>query len=116
MTKGKALLAGLFVVPILAACSEGARRWENPAVAEDLWSNHREECRRQASRQAEREYVTLDQPDPGVTFGRATTLRSDFARFDASKRREDLFVNCMRDRGYRRVRDEASEPSRGTIE
>ncbi len=81
-------------------------RWENPAIAEEVWENHRDECRRLAETKAEREYRTLYQPDLQNQFGRSTTLQTKLARFDAARRREDLFTACMRDRGFRRMKED----------
>jgi len=104
MVRRWAVLAAIGAVAgTVGACGPSGLRWENPAVAEELWTTQRDECRRQATVRAEREFVTLDQPDPGAEFGRPTTLRSEVARFDAGRRREALFESCMRDRGYRRA-------------
>jgi len=110
-------IVGLLIIAAatLGGCAESSRRWANPAVAAEVWANREDDCRRQARDRAEREFVTLDQPDPGAQFGRTTTLRSDIARFDAGRRREDLFIACMRDRGFRQVEVEAN-PAPGSAE
>lgn len=52
-------------------------------------------CWRQASMQAEEEYVR-DGRDPSAAFGRALPVREDFDKFDAEKRRDSLYQRCLK--------------------
>ena len=103
MNRSSRWLASLPAALILASCASDEGRWENPSVSQKVWELHTAECRRLASERAEQEFA-LATPDIGATFGRQTTYRDTMSRFEAARRREQLFDRCMRDRGYHRAK------------
>lgn len=94
--------AGLLALVAVSACADRADRWENPSVSQGAWEVHRAECQRLAVAQAEDDFA-IGQSGVAERFRRETTLRNDMARFDARRRRDDLFERCMKDRGYRQT-------------
>ena len=99
MSWPKALATSLAVV--LAAACAAPTRWDNPGVPRDRWPGDKAACRVQAAAEAERDYVRgyrIQDDD-----SRTDPLRARMARFDAVKKRDDLFARCMGARGYREV-------------
>ena len=102
MSWPKALAVSLAVV--LAAACAAPTRWENPGVPRDRWPGDKAACRAQAAAEAERGYVRGRGYRIQDDDTRTDPLRARMARFDAVKKRDDLFARCMRARGYREVK------------
>ena len=83
----------------LAACAE-KYVWQNSRLAENRLSSDSAECRYNSEKLINDE---LKQSSPFNTQGRGQ-LEQQFTLFDARKRRDQMFSNCMRDKGYRRVK------------
>ena len=102
MSRLKALAVVLAVV-LVAACAVPTY-WENPGVPRDRWPGDKAACRAQAATEAERGYVRGRGYRIQDDDTRTDPLRARMARFDAVKKRDDLFARCMRARGYREVK------------
>ena len=96
-------LAALLAVILAAACA-APTRWESPGVPRDRWPGDKAACRAQAAAEAERGYVRGRGYRIQDDDTRTDPLRARMARFDAVKKRDDLFARCMRARGYREVK------------
>ena len=83
---------------------EKSGRWENPGVSEEQWSKDRSACRRLATTAAEREYVREHIYLGRGDFGTADTFETRMARYDAGKRSNRLFGDCMTRRGSSQTR------------
>ena len=103
MSWPKALAVSLAVV--LAAACAAPTRWENPDLPRDRWTGDKAACRVQATAEAERDYVRSRAYRAQDDDTRTDPLRARMARFDAVKKRDDLFARCMRARGYREVKE-----------
>ncbi len=97
-------LAALLVVVLAAACAVPTR-WENPGVPRDRWAGDKAACRGQAAAEAERDYIRDRGYRTQDDDTRTDPLRARMARFDALKKRDNLFARCMRARGYREVKE-----------
>ena len=80
---------------VLASC----QRPETPPVGSPPHETADEQqrsaaCRQWATAQVEREFARVH-PDPGAIYGRPIQLRDRFDRFDADKRRQSLYRQCM---------------------
>lgn len=95
------ILVASVVFLLLSACAQ-SYRWQNPNRARDLWDPDQLECNRIASRQIDRELARDQIAAGGPLYGSARTLKSQFAKYDARKRRQVLFNDCMREWGYQR--------------
>lgn len=83
----------------LAACAN-KYVWQNSRLAENRLSGDTAECRYNSEKLINDE---LKQTSPFDTQERGQ-LERQFSLFDARKRRDQMFSNCMRDKGYRRVK------------
>jgi hypothetical protein len=80
---------------LLGACAAPAR-WSHPSLPSDQWSIDQATCKHRANRLIDRE---LARRNPLGDSGR-TTLERNFQHFDATKRRNNLFAQCLRGKGY----------------
>jgi hypothetical protein len=87
----------------LAGCS-GSTQWENPGVGRSQWVQDEQSCRRQANREAEREFRTDPVYADNPKYDEAKALDSRMARLDVKRNADALFENCMRTRGYSLVK------------
>ncbi len=103
MNKRIRIFVTLLSLALVVSCA-GDWPWEKPGVSEEQWSKDRSACRRLAKTSAEREYVReyiyLGRGD----FGTANTFQTRMARYDAGKRSNQLFGECMARRGYGQIR------------
>lgn len=83
----------------LAACAD-KYVWQNSGLAENRLSADTAECRYSSEKLINDE---LKHTSPFDTQERGQ-LERQFTLFDAHKRRDQMFSNCMRDKGYRRVK------------
>ncbi len=104
MMSGPKALTALLGVFLAAACAVPTR-WENPGVPRDRWPGDKTACRAQAATEAERGYIRDRGYRPQDDDTRRDPLRARMARFDAVKKRDNLFARCMRARGYREVKE-----------
>ena len=91
------------VVAALSGCG-GSTQWENPDVTRSQWVQDEQSCRRQANRDAEKEFRTDPVYADNPRYDEPKTLESRMARLDVKKEAQTLFENCMRLRGYRLVK------------
>lgn len=83
----------------LAACAAPIANWEHPTRPRDQWAADIAACRGNAELLIRRELAQAgDRRDP-----RESELEQRFRQFDARKRRNELFVDCVRDKGYVRA-------------
>jgi hypothetical protein len=99
MSKPSSAVAALVMAVAVAACAERTRRWEDPPISQRAWEVDRTECQQLASQQAEREFRLVER-DIGDLVGRPTVYGQPIHRFDAARRRDEMFDRCMRDRAY----------------
>ena len=83
----------------LAACADKIV-WQNSRLAESRLSGDTVECRYNSEKLINDE---LKRASPFDTQGRGQ-LERQFTLFDARKRRDQMFSNCMLNKGYRRVK------------
>ena len=83
----------------LGACASNYV-WQNSRLAENRLSGDTAECRYNSEKLINDE---MKHASPFDTQGRGQ-LERQFTLFDARKRRDQMFSNCMRDKGYRRVK------------
>jgi len=99
----RSLVFSLSLAGLVAGCS-GSTQWENPQVERSQWVQDEQTCRRQANREAEREFRTDPVYADNPKYDEAKTLDSRMARLDVKKNADALLQNCMRLRGYRLVK------------
>ncbi len=109
MTKRIKIFMTLLPLVLAASCAgilpwEKPVQWENPGVPKEQWSKDRSACRHLATTLAEREYVREHIYLGRGDFGTANTFQTRMARYDAGKRGNRLFDNCMARRGYSQIR------------
>lgn len=93
----------LLVLPLLAACLSKTQ-WQNPDVPSKQWSRDVSACGRWAAREAEKEYGRdLDiESDRGLNSG--GPLSQQTGLYGTRKRKSALKADCLRARGYQRVK------------
>ena len=87
--------AVLTCLAVSACAAPGA--WENPNLDPGRWPLDRAECRSRAEAKVEGEFIR-DQD-----IGQPDQWRRAMARFDAGKRAQALYANCMKTKGYARA-------------
>lgn len=97
--RSRHLMLSVSVAAALAACG-GSTQWENPQVNRSQWVQDEQTCRRQANREAEREFRTDPVYADNPKYDEAKTLDSRMARLDVKRNADALFESCMRLRGY----------------
>ena len=97
--RNRRLLQSLLIAAVLASCG-GSTQWENPQVNRSQWVQDEQTCRRQANREAEREFRTDPVYADNPKYDEAKTLDSRMARLDVKRNSDALFESCMRLRGY----------------
>jgi hypothetical protein len=93
------LLLGLLF--LLAACVT-QQRWQHPTLAPEQWRLDQATCKARANRLIDTE---LARRDPGGA-GEPSALVASFRAHDARKRREVFFARCLKDKGYRKVKED----------
>jgi hypothetical protein len=103
MTAGPAnaliALAAAGVVVAVAACAEPAR-WQKPGAGADDWARDQSSCRYRARREADREFRALPPERDSSLSGGRSALEQDMAVYDAKRREQRMFENCLRNLGY----------------
>jgi hypothetical protein len=92
------VILALLVVTLTACASKYV--WQNSRLAEDRLSGDTAECHYNSEKLINDE---LKRSSPFGSQGRGQ-LERQFTMFDARKRRDQMFSNCMRDKGYIRVK------------
>lgn len=88
----------------LAACV-GSGEWQNPDLPADRWKADEAACRGWAASETEREVGRDQILAGGTSLGRDDTYQAQMALFGATKRRRELFSNCLKSRGYSEAGD-----------
>ena len=86
-----------------AGCAAPSQ-WENPMVSADAWRRDQAACRAYATGEAERRYARDNPSDDATGTGAGGGFAADMARYEALKTRDALVAECMRGRGYVKVR------------
>ena len=90
--------AGLLV----QACA--AAPWQHPGLPEDRWRQDEAACKRWAAAEVEKE-VARDRAAGGdPTMRRDDAFGANMARLQAAKRQRAFVAQCMRARGYERLK------------
>jgi hypothetical protein len=91
----------ILITMTLAACAAPIR-WQHPTVPRDRWSADFSACRADAERLISRELARGGDPFDR----RGYEIERNMRLFDARKRRDSFFSNCMREKGYRPIAGE----------
>jgi hypothetical protein len=97
--RGKQRLAVMAVLAAVAACAQTGS-WQNPSVPQDQWSADRADCMDRARDRAEREFALEQQSNRSLNYNLGGRWASDMDRFSGQRRQQQLFKNCMTQRGY----------------
>lgn len=93
---------------VLAVAGCGDRiRWINPALPESSWSGDRHSCGRMADDTAGRQ-LSRDLETEELARGKSTLgggLGATFRVEDAKRYRRQLYEQCLRGRGYQKVKN-----------
>ena len=106
-TRSAARLLAVLTATAVTGCAD-TYRWEKPGVDMSIWANDQSACRRDAERRAaveqERELSRFETID-----GRSGTggLQRDMIRYDAKRYAARLYADCLRARGYQKVKHDA---------
>ncbi|MBT7957667.1 MAG: hypothetical protein HN731_20870 [Rhodospirillaceae bacterium] len=84
---------------ILGACSNTSESWQHSSKPKDQWSKDIVACKARASTLINRQ---LD-IDSDSSFRNRDELQTQFAAYDARKKRYSYFTNCLSGKGYRRI-------------
>jgi phosphate-selective porin len=95
--RGKRRWAVLAVLTAVAGC---AQTGSNPDVPQDQWSADRADCTARARDRAEREFALEQQSNRSLNYNLGGRWASDMNRFSGQRRQQQLFENCMTQRGY----------------
>jgi hypothetical protein len=95
-------LAFILALAVVSSCAETGE-WQNSKVPEESWSRQKEECQRIARKRAEEDFAMVEQSSRGARNSRTGTYLDQMDRFEAGRRRDDLFENCMTQHGYSRA-------------
>lgn len=94
---------------LVVGCSDSRYRWENSEVPEENWSRDRSHCRSHAATEVSRETGYDDALTYNPETARTSTYDSQMRVHRSSKREKTLYEDCLRARGYRKVRTRAEE-------
>ena len=101
------LVLSFVVCPVFfgaVGCAE-SHRWENPSIDRSFWAADQSACRRDSERRAnieqEREFGRTHAI--GAQEG-ISTYRQSMIRYDSKRYASRLFEECLRARGYPKVR------------
>jgi|TARA_B100000315_G_scaffold260520_1_gene322556 predicted small secreted protein len=89
----------VFCAFVLSACSNTSESWQHSTKPKDLWSKDIAACKSRASALINRQ---LD-IDSDSSFRNRDELQTQFAVYDARKKRYSYFTNCLSGKGYRRI-------------
>ncbi len=90
----------MFGAAILAACA-APQRWTHPSLPSDQWSVDQATCKTRANRLIDRELTGADRRAGGARGA----LERDIQKYDATRRRDSYFADCLQGKGY--VKDSA---------
>jgi hypothetical protein len=93
----------VLLLAVMGCASETAGEWENPTKPFEAWGRDRAECRQLATERAEQELASAQTEQVPTNWSRTATFEQSMNRFEAGRRRDDLFARCMTERGYRLV-------------
>ena len=93
------LIGGFALMIVLSACSSSSTNWQHPTKPKDKWSADISSCKSQASRLLARQ---LD-IDSDSNFRESDDLQTQFASYDARKKRYSYFTNCLSGKGYQKL-------------
>jgi len=93
------LLAIAVCALMLSACSNKSESWQHSSKPKDQWSKDIVACKSRASTLINRQ---LD-IDSDSSFRNRDELQTQFAAYDARKKRYSYFTNCLSGKGYRRI-------------
>jgi hypothetical protein len=97
--RGKQRLGVMAVLVAIAACTQTGS-WQNPNVPQDRWKADRADCMDRARDRAEREFAIEQQSNRSLNYNLGGRWASDMNRFSGQRRQQQLFANCMIQRGY----------------
>ncbi len=89
-------IAGLVIAGLLLAACAAPVRWHHPSLQSDQWSIDQATCMARANRLIDKELGRQNR----LADSSRSALERDFQHFDATKRRNAFFADCLRDKGY----------------
>jgi len=93
------LWAATFAVLLATGCMGRDANWSHPEIPAEQWSVDAAQCRYEANRQAEDEYMRDNAYANDVDLTE-DSVDAYFSRSDIKKRARQLFGHCMRSLGY----------------
>jgi hypothetical protein len=97
---------------LLASCTETGGTWQNADVPEEQWSVDSSQCRSRAQADVEREFALRQQTGSSMTYNPSAQWSREMNRFSGDQRVNELFAQCMRQRGYTLVTPKDAEKQR----
>lgn len=94
-----ALCAAALALLFTAGCMNRDANWSHPDIPAEEWSADASQCRYEANRQAEDEYLQDNGYTEDVNLSE-DSVDAYFSRSDIKKRARQLFGYCMRSLGY----------------
>ncbi len=95
--------SAVVLLAVTGCASDSPGEWENPSKPFEVWGQDRAECRQLATERAEQELTSAQTEQLPTSWSRTATFEQSMSRFEAGRRRDELFARCMTERGYRLV-------------
>lgn len=87
---------------IVAACAgQTGFTWGGGSRSTGQWPTENTSCRAYAKRKAEQEFTIVQSGGPALDYTRTSGYDRAVGRYDAGRRQQELYDNCMKQRGYR---------------
>ena len=96
------LIFAAFVMTIGACTKRAAETWQKPGTTQGDWNSDKINCRSLARRKVDREYRAEASQVGSDEYRVGTTLSRTMKRYDAKKREQALFENCLKSRGFKK--------------
>ena len=97
----RGIAAAIIVTGLVAACAESPFSWGGRKQSTGKWPTENSSCRDYAKRKSEQEYALVRSSGPALGYTRTSVYAGQRDRYDATRRQEQLFNLCMKQRGYR---------------
>jgi len=93
------IIFGFSLVLVLVGCSNKHAEWQNHNKSKDFWYEDKLKCKNLSETKLTRQ---LDLEND-ANFNNKTDLQIQFKKYDALKKFNSYYANCMTDAGYYKI-------------
>ena len=93
----------------LTACAPVPVHWRKAGAGEAEWNRDKAACQSRARAEASRRYGEAASEVGSPVYGSGRTLEKSMARYDAQRGQRRFYENCLKARGYAKIRTEPAK-------